>query len=448
MCGICHAATLSARTSVEYFSSGLKKVFSRKRQMMQSLTASGGALGPPKAERWIPKPDIPVAPVLSLAALFAADDAPVPALLDVGKPLFLTAGRMAIAQALGLMGIAPGDKILMPAFHCPAMVAPLSMVGAEPVFYRLNPDLTIDLDDIAAKLGPRVRAVVAINYFGFPNRLVEIREFCDAHGLAFLEDCAHSLFGEYEGRPLGSFGHYAIASATKFFPVRDGGYLVSEAFPEKLASLELDGQLISTQLRQAIDTIEEATFYRRLSLFRPLFAIAKPLKALLRLGIGLVRRTEAAEFPPGSLHSGALDEFDAALINIRGTKISAAIGRSASRQRVAEQRRRHFETFLAAFSGHRGFRPLFEELPDSVVPFMFPLYVDDLETVFPQLEDLAIPMQRFGQFLWPDGDEQRCLVSMNYSQKLVQFPCHQELTDAEVRFIADSVLEVLGVSSS
>lgn len=448
MCGICHAATLSARTSVEYFSPGLAQVFSRKRQMMQSLTASGGTLGPPKAERWIPKPDIPVSPVLSLAAIFAADDAPVPALLDVGKPLFLTAGRMAIAQALGLMGIAPGDKILMPAFHCPAMVDPLSMVGAEPVFYRLNPDLTIDLEDMAAKLDSRVRAVVAINYFGFPNRLVEIREFCDAQGLVFLEDCAHSLFGDYEGRPLGSFGHFAIASATKFFPVRDGGYLVSQAFPEKLALLDLNGQSMSTQLRQVIDTIEEATFYRRLPLFTPLFALAKPIKALLRRCIDLVRPKKDPEIRPVSMSSGLPGEFDPSSIDLRGTRISAAIGRSASRQRVAARRRRHFETFLAAFSGHRGFRPLFEELPDSVVPFMFPLYVDDLETVFPQLEDLAIPMQRFGQFLWPDLDERRCQVSMNYAQKLLQFPCHQELTDAEVRFIADSVLEVLGVTSS
>ena len=42
-----------------------------------------------------------------------------------------------------------------------------------------------------------------------------------------LEDCAHAFFGEYENRPLGSFGDYAIASTMKFFPTSEGGCLVS-----------------------------------------------------------------------------------------------------------------------------------------------------------------------------------------------------------------------------
>jgi len=103
------------------------------------------------------------------------------------------------------------------------MVAPLSCVSASPVFYRLNEDLRVDLEDIARKIDASTYVLIAVNYFGFPQDLEKLRKFCDDHDLVLIEDCAHSFFGEFAGRPLGSYGDYAIASLTKFFPVKEGG---------------------------------------------------------------------------------------------------------------------------------------------------------------------------------------------------------------------------------
>ena len=74
---------------------------------------------------------------------------------------------------------------------------------------------------------------------------------------------------------------------------------------------------------------------------------------------------------------------------------------------------------------------------------MFPLWISDLERVFPFLEDQAVPMQRFGQFLWPGVDESVCQVSAGTSRHLVQFPCHQELTGNEVETIIARVRAVV-----
>jgi len=59
------------------------------------------------------------------------------------------------------------------------------------------------------------------------------------------------------------------------------------------------------------------------------------------------------------------------------------------------------------------------------------------------LEDSAIPMQRFGQFLWPDMDQEICAVATAHSRHSVQLPCHQSLTDAEITAIVDRVRKVL-----
>ena len=61
--------------------------------------------------------------------------------------------------------------------------------------------------------------------------------------------------------------------------------------------------------------------------------------------------------------------------------------------------------------GIKGCWPLRPVLPEWVVPHMFPLWVENLDTVFPNLEDLAFPMQRFGQFLSPELDETICPIN-------------------------------------
>ena len=69
--------------------------------------------------------------------------------------------------------------------------------------------------------------MLVAHYFGFVRSLAQIRAFCDARGIALVEDCAHAFFGAAADRPVGSWGDLAIASLTKFFPVPAGGCLVS-----------------------------------------------------------------------------------------------------------------------------------------------------------------------------------------------------------------------------
>ena len=113
---------------------------------------------------------------------------------------------------------------------------------------------------------------------------------------------------------------------------------------------------------------------------------------------------------------------------------------------MIKRRRENYTKLLRGLEGLPGSRPLFAELPDEVVPHMFPLWIENLDTAYSRLEDLATPMQRFGQFLWPGIVESAFPISSEMSHHLVQFPCHQDLTEKEIETIISRIRSALDAS--
>jgi dTDP-4-amino-4,6-dideoxygalactose transaminase len=124
-----------------------------------------------------------------------------------------TAGLHLLAR---IAGLAPGDE---------AITSPLSFVssancfifeGATPVFADVDPR-TLNLGPAAleAAITERTKAVVAVDMFGYPCELEEIRAICERHGLTLIEDAAEALGAEYKGRPIGSHG---VSGVFGFYP--------------------------------------------------------------------------------------------------------------------------------------------------------------------------------------------------------------------------------------
>jgi perosamine synthetase len=88
--------------------------------------------------------------------------------------------------------------------------------GATPVFAEIDPR-TYNLDPAAveAAITPKTKAVVAVDIFGYPCELDELRAICERHGLALIEDACEALGAEYKGARLGSHGHPAVFA---FYP--------------------------------------------------------------------------------------------------------------------------------------------------------------------------------------------------------------------------------------
>lgn len=386
-----------------------------------------------------PAPRLPVKPVMSAATFRRGSGVHMPCVLDAGAARFVTSGRVAISLALREAGIGAGDVVLVPAYHCASMIEPVICAGATPLFYRINADTSINLDDVAAKLDGRVKMLMATNYFGFPQRLDQLRQFCDRHAILLLEDCAHSFLGSYAGRPLGSYGDYAIASSMKFFPIYEGGCLISAR--HRLEAVQLRSAGLAFETKVAFNSLEQGLDYGRLPLLGALIKLPLRLKDALWQRIKARRPTSAPSLAPGSSDGGF--GYDPAWMLTSSTRFSRLIMRVVSKRRMGELRRRNYLRIEQALTGLPGCRPLFARLPDGVCPWVFPLLTDAPEQVFHALKLAAVPVIRFGEYLWPGVDASVCPNSVALSRRVQQFPCHQELSDAELAWMVAQIRSVL-----
>jgi perosamine synthetase len=124
-----------------------------------------------------------------------------------------TAGLHLLARAAGL---GPGDEAITSPISFVASANCFIFEGATPVFVDVD-RRTLNLDPVAveAAITTRTKAVVAVDMFGYPCELEEIRAICDQHELALIEDAAEALGAEYRGRPVGGHG---VSAVFGFYP--------------------------------------------------------------------------------------------------------------------------------------------------------------------------------------------------------------------------------------
>jgi perosamine synthetase len=362
--------------------------------------------------------------VLSRASFQSKGKAP--GVLDAGAVRLVTSGRIAIGLALRAMGIKPGDTVLMPAYHSLSMIPPVLWRGATPRFYRVQPDAQADLVDATAKLDASVKAIVVTHYFGFPQDLVRIRAWCDEHQVMLLEDCAHCFFGMYAGRPVGSFGDYAIASSMKFFPAYEGGVLASSRHSLDAITLRPAGAAFEAKV--VLNTLEYSFAYGRLPVLRMVLAL--PLRAkdvLWRLRKRA--STPAVALGPASSNSEA--GFDTAWLDKQSSWFARMLLRRVSGARIVALRRAHYASLHQACAALPGARPLHAALPDGVCPWMFPLVVDDADTVFARLHRAGVPVTRFAE----GTDASACANSAWLQRHVLALPIHQTLRADELAWL-------------
>lgn len=381
---------------------------------------------------------IPLTPILSARAFNRGVAASPKSVLDVGHARFVTSGRIAIALALRQMPVGPGDTVLVPAYHSLSMIPPVLWRGATPMFYKVGADTSVDLVDVAAKLTASTKAIMVTNYFGIPQDLVRIRAFCDAHGLLLLEDCAHCFFGEHAGRPIGSYGDYAIASSMKFFPIYEGGCLVSAR--HRLDAVALRSAGIGFEAKAALTALEQSFAYGRLGLLKALLWLPMQLKSAAWKIVKAFRPATPA-LAPSSSDSTA--EFDLHWLDKRSARFSRWVMRHVSHARIVAARRARFGQLAQQLHGLPGCRPLFATLPDGACPWLFPLLVDDVEAVFARLLSAAVPVVRFAEQLWPGVDAAVCANSAHLSRHVLSFPCHQALRDDEFDLLLVNIKQCL-----
>ena len=140
----------------------------------------------------------------------------------------------------------PGDEVLVPAVSWATTYYPLQQYGLKLKFVDIDVDtLNMDLDLAEAAIGPKTKAVFAVNLLGNPNDFARLAEITEQHGLMLFEDNCESLGAVFEGKQAGTFG--AMGTFSTFFShhisTMEGGMVVTddERLRQTLVSLRAHG---------------------------------------------------------------------------------------------------------------------------------------------------------------------------------------------------------------
>nr|WP_322755900.1 MULTISPECIES: DegT/DnrJ/EryC1/StrS aminotransferase family protein [unclassified Frankia] len=122
-------------------------------------------------------------------------------------------GTVALEIALRVVGIGPGDEVVVPARSAIALVSCVAALGARPVFADVDGESqTITVDCVRRVLTERTRAVVAVHLAGWPVDVDALRDLAATHGLVVIEDCTQAHGATLRGRPVGTLGDISVWS--------------------------------------------------------------------------------------------------------------------------------------------------------------------------------------------------------------------------------------------
>ncbi len=328
--------------------------------------------------------------------------------LHIPKALLTTNCTHALEMSAILLGIKPGDEVIVPSFTFVSTVNAFVLRGARPIFIDCRPD-TLNMDETRLErlITPKTKVIAPVHYAGVGCEMDEILAIAKQKGIAIVEDNAHGLFGKYKGRYLGTFGSLACQSfhETKNFTCGEGGAL-----------------LINDQ-----DLIEQAEIIREKGTDRS------------RFFRGQVDKYSWVSMGSSYLPSDILAAFLFAQLE-NWQKIQA--------------KRKHIWDFyaqnLSDWSERNGVRKPF--IPDHCEQsyHMFYLLLPNLEirqrfieylktvginTVF---HYLPLHLSEMGKkFNGKVGD---CPITEKISDQLVRLPMHYDLTDSDLEQVVDAIL--------
>ncbi|SEP52401.1 DegT/DnrJ/EryC1/StrS family aminotransferase [Amycolatopsis saalfeldensis] len=131
-------------------------------------------------------------------------------------------------MAMELLGVGPGDEVVLPTVCFVGTANAVAAHGARPVFCDVDPrTLNATAEHVAARLNPATKAVILLHYGGYPGQVAEVAELCRDRGVKLVEDAANAQASRAGGRACGTFGDVGVWSFDhgKIAVAVDGGML-------------------------------------------------------------------------------------------------------------------------------------------------------------------------------------------------------------------------------
>lgn len=325
--------------------------------------------------------------------------------------------RQGLFHGVRELGLSPGDTVLVPSYHHGSEVEALQRAGLICRFYDLEADLQPGEDRLETLLGPEVRALYLIHYFGIPQPADRWRAWCDQRGLALIEDAAMAFLSSVDTRPVGSFGDLAIFCLYKSFALPDGGATICSAsmpYPRSKRSLGL-------------------------------------VQGVIRNGSWLAQRSRAA----ATVHAmigGDRDprwghDFDLGDVGTPPSRVTLALIPRLIDPGAAARRRSNHKVLVDEL-GER-VQPLFPTVPDGAAPiaFLFRCEPEAQRSLRRALADRGVMLANFWMAAHPSVPVEGFDRSRRLRSCAVGLPVHQELRDIDVERVVTAARTALRVSA-
>jgi len=306
-------------------------------------------------------------------------------------------GTDALLLALRASGVVAGDEIITTPFTFIATAEVAAQLGAKAVFVDICPDsFNIDPQKIAAKITPKTKAIIPVHLFGHPADMEPIMKIAREHNLKVIEDCAQAFGAQYQGKTVGTFGDIGCFS---FFPSKNLGCYG-------------DGGMVITADEE----------------------IAAKIKMLRNHGSAV--RYYHSEVG----YNSRLDEIQAAILRIKLAQID----------NFNEERRANASAYCRVLAGQDLVLPTQRDGCRHVY-HQFTLRLKNRQAVADALAKAGIasaiyypvPLHQQEVFLKMYGPQESLPVAENCCAEVLSLPMFPELTQEEIRQIADVIVHAL-----
>ena len=324
--------------------------------------------------------------------------------VGVNSAIGLNSATAALHVALMAFRFPEGKKVLVPSLTFASTACAILYNNLIPVFVDSDPvTLGMDLEDMKKKYDDDCVAVMPVHFAGHPVPMDKLMPWALERDLKVIEDCAHTTGAQYNGKALGTWGHFGCYSfeEKKLMTTGDGGMIVSN-------DLEL----------------------------------MKDVKAYRWVGIDKDNWKTAQSYT--NANKDAMHWFYE--INLLGYKynmndLSAAIGLAQLKKldQMNARRSEIIRMYLDGISGIRNIKPLLPFEPEKYVYQMFGLRSENRDEMMIYLKSKGIatgchytPLTQQPLFI-PYAED--CDYIENEAMKFITLPLHADLTDEEVNFV-------------
>lgn len=300
---------------------------------------------------------------------------------NMSETRYFSLARHALAEALRTANIRTGDVVALPEYICRDLLSAIHHVGATAAYYPLDEAL----QPISFPQNPKIKAIIAVNYFGFAQSLAPFYEYCKTNNAVVIEDNAHGFLSQSNDKTLlGTRGQFGITSIRKTLRISDGATLtINDSNFVRL----LEPQLLYQQGESL-----RALFIRFLAKLDRKFNF--PIYRLGRTIARLLRKIRTGDTLPKSDFS--CETEDLSISAPRASSIKIIENTSGDREKI--RRINAYKQVELALSGLQ-LRPVFSVLGPGTVPYGYPFFSDDYTA-----RKATKAVKRFGFEIikWPD----------------------------------------------